>query len=217
MDFMRTPSRKLDAIADELVVAMKAESANFISIGSLLIEAQGQLEHGQFVSWLEVHFEKSVSTAYNYIAAARIADEFPTVGNLRLRPGALYALGQSTLSDDQALMDAIFKEAETTWVDGRRVGEMWREIMSERAASAAMSIVERASDGDDDAEETRKEREKDEARWRYQGELEKEAAAIGRSPAHPASASLTRTKSGYSFAFSKNTPQGDRPETSAPT
>ena len=66
--------------------------ADIIQRGKILIEIQRRLEHGEFVEWIEEHFELSKSSAYRYIAAARFANIFPTVGNLKLRPTALYPL-----------------------------------------------------------------------------------------------------------------------------
>jgi hypothetical protein len=73
-----------------LHAALKREAADIIAIGDLLIEAHNQLDHGEWLPWLAENFGSSVSTADNYMAAARLAAKYPSIGNLRLRPTALY-------------------------------------------------------------------------------------------------------------------------------
>ena len=74
--------RDLAVIVGELQTAVKVENSNIITIGSLLIEAREQVEHGQWMKWLNENFDSSVSTAENYMNTAKLAAKFPTVGNL---------------------------------------------------------------------------------------------------------------------------------------
>jgi hypothetical protein len=62
----------------------------------LLLEAKEQLEHGEWLPWLETYFGKSVRTAQNYMDAARFAIKYATVAHLMLRPTALYVLGANS-------------------------------------------------------------------------------------------------------------------------
>jgi hypothetical protein len=121
-------NRDLKVITRELHAAMRREATDIIAIGTLLLEARSQLKYGKWLPWLEAHFGASDSSADNYMNAARFARKFPTVGNLKLRPTALYVLGHdleypSGLFDHRALKK-IFSAAETTWVNGGRVKEI---------------------------------------------------------------------------------------------
>jgi hypothetical protein len=116
--------RNLKVITEELQAALKREATDVIAIGDLLIEAQKQIKHGRWLPWLADCFGSSVSTAENYMNAARLAAKFPTVGNLKLRPTALYALGKDLASPcglyDRKVINAIFSEAESKWVNANR-------------------------------------------------------------------------------------------------
>jgi hypothetical protein len=129
--------RDLTQITAELQIALKRETQDIISIGKLLIEAQAQLEHGEWLPWLKdkEHFGSSIRTAENYMCAAKVAAKFATVANLkelRLRPSALYAMGRALETDDETFtpeaIAAIFKEAESAWVSGSRVYEIAEEL-----------------------------------------------------------------------------------------
>ena len=114
--------RDIELITTELQAALKREATDVIAIGDLLIEAKEQLlDHGEWLPWLKENFASSKSTAENYMNAARFATKFPAVGNLKLRPSALYRLGQA-LNDPTGLYDrkaikAILKAAETRWIN----------------------------------------------------------------------------------------------------
>jgi hypothetical protein len=62
--------------------------------------------------------------------AARFAAKFPTVGNLKLKPSVLYALSGGTFPLDE--INAIFKAAETEWVDAERAYEIINLLHAER-------------------------------------------------------------------------------------
>jgi hypothetical protein len=119
--------RNLAVITGELHAAMKVENSNIITIGRLLIEAREQVEHGEWMPWLNENFDSSISTAENYMNAARLAAKFPTVGNLKLRPSALYSLGSEQLDTelfDSKAVEAILHEAESNWVSSSRAWEI---------------------------------------------------------------------------------------------
>ena len=117
--------RNLAVITGELQTAMEVGNSNIITIGGLLIEAREQVEHGGWIDWLYENFDSSVSTAENYMNAARLAAAFPTVGNLKLRPSVLYLLGgaKSPIFDSNAI-EAILQEAETNWVSSTRAWDI---------------------------------------------------------------------------------------------
>jgi Protein of unknown function (DUF3102) len=109
--------RDIKVIESELHAALKRETADIIAIGELLLEAKEQLEHGSWLPWLSDNFELGISTAQNYMNAARFAIKYPTVGHLKLRPTALYWLGSRMEYLPLDEIEAIFKVAETKWVD----------------------------------------------------------------------------------------------------
>ena len=125
--------RDIGEIASELQTALKREATDIIAIGGLLIEAQTQLEHGEWLPWLKEHFGSSTSTAENYMAAAKFAAKFPTVGNLKLRPTTLYLLG-TELDEPDGLyspkaIKAILKAAETEWINADRADDIARSLL----------------------------------------------------------------------------------------
>ena len=114
----RIRPRNIALIASELDAALKREATDIITIGSLLIEAQEQLDYGEWLAWLEEHFGSTDRTAENYMNAARFAARFETVSNLKLRPTVLYLLGKE-LDDptgfyNRKAIKAILKAA-VTW------------------------------------------------------------------------------------------------------
>jgi hypothetical protein len=152
--------RDLKAIATDLQTAMRRESTSIIDIGRLLTEANQQLDHGQWLPWLKENFAGCASTAHNYMAAAALAVKFPTVGNLKLRPSALYWLARyvsngkplcreggsiATVTSSDAF-DAIAREAEP-----HGVGE-------ERAIEIVLALLDAPevtlTDDDDDEDDT---------------------------------------------------------------
>jgi hypothetical protein len=84
--------RDINVIVGELQTALKCETADIIAIGDLLLEAQEQVEHGGWLTWLKTNFGSSIRTAQNYMNAARFASKNATVAHLKLRPSALYFL-----------------------------------------------------------------------------------------------------------------------------
>jgi hypothetical protein len=141
-----TSNRNLAAITSELQVAMQTETTSIIAIGGLLLEAKDQLEHGEWLGWLERNFERSTRTAYNYMSAARAAAKLATIANLgtlKLRQSALYAIGDKLDTEeihrkwqidappclhDDATIAAILKAAETEWITANRANEIAEEI-----------------------------------------------------------------------------------------
>jgi hypothetical protein len=67
-------------------------AAAVIETGRDLRAVQQQLkDRRQFCDWVTAECGFSLSSAYNYIVASKLADKFPTVGNLH--PRTLYKLG----------------------------------------------------------------------------------------------------------------------------
>jgi Protein of unknown function (DUF3102) len=120
--------RPLDVIASELNLVLKRETADIIKMGGLLVEAKGQLSHGQWLPWLAKHFPLSKSTVANYVNAYKFAIKFPIVGNLNIHPSALYMLASWVF--DAKTTAAILKTAETQLVDSATACRLRSQIAS---------------------------------------------------------------------------------------
>jgi Protein of unknown function (DUF3102) len=107
--------RPLKIIAAELNLALKRETTDIIKIGALLVEAKTQLPHGKWLSWVTEHFPLSKSTVANYVNVYKFSIQFPNVGNLKIRPAALYTLASGLFDVEEIAI--ILKKAETQWVD----------------------------------------------------------------------------------------------------
>jgi hypothetical protein len=120
MKAARIKRTELDQIADK--IRSKAETiADIVEIGRLLIEAKGQLDHGDWLPWLEREFDFSERTAQNYISAYDFSLKYETVADLKLTPTALYSLAQQ---EDQEVIAAVLKEAAAVRVTRARVNEV---------------------------------------------------------------------------------------------
>jgi hypothetical protein len=136
------PKRDIKVITGELQTALECEATNVITIGDLLLEAKDQLGHGEWLPWLKSNFGSSESTAQNYMNAARLAAKYPTVGDLRLRPTALYYLGSNLESIPSDEIKAIFKAAKTEWIDHKRAWEIIELIHVRRLGTEQQVEVE---------------------------------------------------------------------------
>lgn len=86
-----------DAAAKIYELATQVKAAN-LKIGWALIAIRHKLPPGKFVEWIRAEFDWSMSTAYNYMAAARLAEESPVVE--KLPPKAIYALAAKNTPDE---------------------------------------------------------------------------------------------------------------------
>lgn len=118
---MKKAQRDITVIGSELLAALQRETTDIIVIGNLLLEAQEQLEHGFWLTWLKFNFGLSTRTAQNYMNAARFTIKYATVAHLKLRPTALYALGQHMDDYSPGVINKILKVAETDWVNDEGV------------------------------------------------------------------------------------------------
>src|SRR5262245_35755711 len=122
--------RSLDAIATDI---HKNECANVFQIGKLLIEANDQCEHGQWLDWVKREFEWSPDTAENYMNVARLAAKLRTVRNLKVPARTLYALAHlkdEVVPDALAKLEAAAKKGRVTTAQGRKIIEL-AELRSE--------------------------------------------------------------------------------------
>jgi hypothetical protein len=130
---MKKVARNINVIINELQIALKREAADIIAIGNLLLEAKDQVEHGRWLLWLKANCGLSESTAQNYMNASRFAIKYPTVGVLKLRPTVLYALGSDLDGISVDKIEAIFKVAETEWVNLDRANAIIEAMPEERS------------------------------------------------------------------------------------
>ena len=91
MTVANVATRDLTAIATE-IRARAQTIADVIEIGGLLIEAQAQLDHGEWLPWVERELDFTERTAQNYMAAYRFALKYETVAYSKLTTSALYKL-----------------------------------------------------------------------------------------------------------------------------
>jgi hypothetical protein len=125
---MKKARRALSAIADDLRLALKRETANIIKIGVLLVEAKDAAGHGNFLPWLKREFSMSERSAQNYMRASRFAAEWSksaTIADLLLSPSALYLLSGRKSGFLRGIFTpnaiaAVLKEAESRYVDDAR-------------------------------------------------------------------------------------------------
>ena len=88
----------LSTIAVEIRREVEAAEASYqdalghaLRVGELLIEAKGEVQHGQWLPWLEANFPGSIRSAQCYMRLARNRDEYATVAHLGIK-GALKEL-----------------------------------------------------------------------------------------------------------------------------
>jgi hypothetical protein len=92
MTMVKAPSnsgRTLNQIAGDI---HRHERASIFEIGALLIEAEEACDHGQWYAWLKREFDWSLSTAANYMWAAKLAAKSPTVRDLNVPARIIYRL-----------------------------------------------------------------------------------------------------------------------------
>jgi hypothetical protein len=63
--------------------------ASMPSVGQLLIEAKGQVPHGQWLLWLKEYCQISVRSAQTYMQIAHLAPDAQRIAHLPLRRAAL--------------------------------------------------------------------------------------------------------------------------------
>ena len=115
-------NRSLNLIVNEIRATLKREVADVIKIGGLLTEAKAQLDHGEWLRWLEKEFSLTDRSARNYMTAYGFAKS-ETVSDLKLRVSALYLLA----SDDNISPKekrVILRVAKTQWVGETRIRQI---------------------------------------------------------------------------------------------
>ena len=113
--------RTLEQIADDIRSKTKSIS-DAIAIGGLLLEAQKQVGHGEWLPWLDREFDFSARTAQNYMASHEFGLKYETVAYLRLSCSALYTLASGDYSDEEVV--AVLTAAATERVNRGRLEEI---------------------------------------------------------------------------------------------
>ena len=127
---MKKAERPLSAIAGDLRLALRVETADVIDVGELLVEAKAASEHGKFRPWLEREFSMSDRTAQRYMSAYRFAIKYDRLSDLQLSVDAIYLLcnrSASGLFSPNAIA-AILEEAKQKFVGEQRCQEIAEEI-----------------------------------------------------------------------------------------
>lgn len=117
--------RALRDITRELQKTLKRGTAAVIDAGKLLIRAQDLFDdHKDFLFWALSKFGLSRGSTYNYVNAAKFALKFPKFGNFHFTKAAMYFLGGRGADLAPEVIEAIFAEAKTRWVDEERCLEI---------------------------------------------------------------------------------------------
>jgi len=89
-----SPSVKhLSELAAQVRKHSRSSTASIIAIGKALIEAKGQLDHGQFCEWVSRECYFNIRSAQNYLRAAEFAAREGEIVSL-LNPATLYRLAR---------------------------------------------------------------------------------------------------------------------------
>jgi len=92
MSKQKKAARCLVSIVSEMRTTLRDDVANIIKRGELLREAKDQLEHGQWLPWLEDNFDMGERSAQRAMLVAEFAAKYDRLTDLNLTKGALYAL-----------------------------------------------------------------------------------------------------------------------------
>jgi len=88
----KNAARSLATIVGEIRKTLRNDVGNIIKRGDLLLEAKEQLEHGQWLPWLEDNFSMDERTAQRAMAVAKFAAKYDSLSDLHLTKSALYDL-----------------------------------------------------------------------------------------------------------------------------
>ncbi|MFZ0602775.1 MAG: DUF3102 domain-containing protein [Roseiarcus sp.] len=114
----RRPLKKIEA---ELATVVKRQAKDAVEIGGLLAEAKEQLDHGEWLPWLQGKFSLSIRTAQHYMAAHAFAGKYETFRKCLITVRGLYALVDADRNGHFEAVEVALAEAKTQWVDADRV------------------------------------------------------------------------------------------------
>ena len=154
---------ELAEIAARIRANIKMMGTAVLAIGADLLLAKGQLDHGNFINWLETEFGMSVRSAQRYMAAAKqFAGKSDTVSFFPV--STIHMLAAS--STPEKIREQIVSRIEAgDKIDPRQVEEVIRQERSlvrhtRRREKAAVSPSTHRRH-----EQQRKKQEEEKARW----------------------------------------------------
>jgi Protein of unknown function (DUF3102) len=118
----KNSARSLTTIVSEIRGTFRNDIANIIKRGNLLQEAKDQLEHGQWLPWLEENFSMDERTAQRAMSVARFSGKYDNLSDLHLTRSALYELSCGDYS--AKVVRAVLKEAKSKPVNELRLYEI---------------------------------------------------------------------------------------------
>jgi hypothetical protein len=136
---MTLPNRTLAVIADELHTALRRETDDILTIGTLLAEAKAHVHHGEWLPWLKKEFSMSERSAQKYMKAAQFAVKNELSADLKLSPAALYLLSENSYWGEgygrPEATDAVIRAAKEERVGRDRAKEIIDTTIAEIAAT----------------------------------------------------------------------------------
>ena len=102
----------IEKITAEIIILRNQTGSNFIEMGKRFLIARDNLEHGEFLNWLENKVDFSQRTAYNLMKVAETFSNLQPVANLGMRK--LLALAGLEEDDRQEVMTENNVEKMTT-------------------------------------------------------------------------------------------------------
>lgn len=130
---------KCEQAVERITGYQRRMAADIVSIGKLLLEVKGRLEHGQFGAWLQHYFAWSQPTASRMMQAAETFKSF-NLNSLSIDQSALYLLSSNQCPDETR--EEIIERAEK----GERITH----------ASVKQALHELVGDDDDEPVRTRR-------------------------------------------------------------
>jgi hypothetical protein len=121
-------NRALHLIANEIRATLKREVADVIKIGRLLAEAQAQLDHGEWMPWLEQEFSLSDRSARRYVATYEFTKsaKLAKSASSKLGVSALFLLAEQHLEPEE--VKAVLKAARKQWIGATKAWDIIQEL-----------------------------------------------------------------------------------------
>ena len=152
--------RPIEVIEGEILIFKAQASASMLEIGRRLIEAKAQLNHGEFLSWLEEKVEFSVRTAQRFMRIAEGYKESDTVTLLGTRK-ALALLAFEEVEREEFLAEKHEVNGEEKTVQEMTSAELDEAIRARKQAEEELAIAKQEKlDAEVRAENFAKEAEK---------------------------------------------------------
>ena len=137
---MKLPNRTIDVITGELHVVLKRDTANILTIGGLLAEAKGKMQHGEWLPWLKKELSMSERSAQKYVKAADFAAKYELSADLSLSPSVLFLISRY---DQREIAEAVIKAAR----DKHLGYDHAKEIIDKTLAELEVANVAKSEEG----------------------------------------------------------------------